>query len=311
MNIHKPEPTDPRMLPNPFRYVLGVTLLLSLVLSGCAGMDKSSGAANAFPLPAVTESATGEYHPGKFIWHDLLSPDVESSRAFYGKLFGWSFKEINDYTEIYLGQQKIGGLLPVKAKEQKPVAAHWLASVSVTDVDKAARLAADQGGRIINGPLDLGPRGTGVLISDPAGGHLLLLHTRGGDPVDESPAINGWLWNELWTAGLEPAVSFYTALLGYSHEAIQDNYVILSSDDQWRAGIHQIEDKAFAGRWVPVVRVESPEALLDSVQSLGGTVWLRPGESKTRPDAALIADDQGAMLILQRWTADNETEEVH
>lgn len=303
--------TASREMSNRGRYLFGMVLLLSLLLAGCAGMGGAGKNGGEYSLPPITSSPTGESRPGAFVWHDLLTPDAGASRKFYAGLFGWTFRENGAYSEIYLGDQKIGGLLPIKPGEGRPVPAQWLASVSVTDVDKAAKQATDADGRVINGPMDLGARGRGVLIAGSSGGHLLLLQSRDGDPADNPPEVNGWLWNELWTLDLEPAVNFYTGLLGYQHKSVQDNYVILSRDGQWQAGIHRIQDKAFAGRWVPVIRVADPQSLLDSVKSLGGTVWVRPGESKARPDAALIADNQGALVILQRWSADTKSREAN
>ncbi|WP_457668833.1 VOC family protein [Thiolapillus sp.] len=293
------------------RYLLSLILLLPLMLAGCAGMNGVSNSAGEYSLPPITTSPTGESRPGAFVWHDLLTPDVSASREYYAGLFGWTFRENGSYTEIYLGEQKIGGMLPIKPGEGKPAAAQWLASVSVADVNTTASQVADSDGRIINGPMDLGARGRGVLIAGPSGGHLLLLQSKSGDPADIPPAVNSWLWNELWTTDLQPAVDFYAGLLGYQHKTVQDNYVILSKGGQWQAGIHKIQDKAFAGRWVPVVRVADPQPLLDKAESLGGKVWVRPGESKGRPDAALISDNQGAMVILQRWSADTKSKEAN
>ena len=42
-------------------------------------------------VPPVTASPSGEYHPGKFVWHDLMTTDVPAVKKFYGDLFGWEF----------------------------------------------------------------------------------------------------------------------------------------------------------------------------------------------------------------------------
>ncbi|MGB5623571.1 MAG: hypothetical protein WBN65_13845, partial [Gammaproteobacteria bacterium] len=53
------------------------------------------------PLPPVTTEASGEYLPGKIIWADLFSSNVETSRNFYQQLFGWEWREIKPQPEGY------------------------------------------------------------------------------------------------------------------------------------------------------------------------------------------------------------------
>src|SRR4051794_1828560 len=56
----------------------------------------------------------------RFFWHDLMTRDVEQAKAFYGELFGWSFKAEsgpNPYTHVMSGQTGIGGLLSLDQME--------------------------------------------------------------------------------------------------------------------------------------------------------------------------------------------------
>ncbi|MFL7868771.1 MAG: hypothetical protein AB8I58_08085, partial [Anaerolineales bacterium] len=46
------------------------------------------GCASRLPeLPVI--GTEGNTLPGKVVWHDLVTPDLDKSRAFYGELFGW------------------------------------------------------------------------------------------------------------------------------------------------------------------------------------------------------------------------------
>jgi hypothetical protein len=47
-------------------------------------------------LPPLNDPPTGTRLPGKFVWVDLLTPDVERAGAFCGKLFGWTFRNSSD-----------------------------------------------------------------------------------------------------------------------------------------------------------------------------------------------------------------------
>ncbi len=293
-----------------YRPVAGILLLALLLLGGCSALKEEDGTGARFSLPQITEEATGEHHPGKFVWHDLLTTDEVAAQTFYGELLGWSFRNSGEYIQIYNGDRLIGGILTIRPQpgKAKQVADQWLAFMSVEDVDRAAETVKANGGKIINGPMSLGERGQGVLISDPAGAHLLLLHATGGDPKDREPGIGDWLWNEVWALEPDPLVSFYTEVGQYEDALQGDDYVVLINEGKWRAGIRTIAQKVYAGRWVPVVRVKDPASLLDKVRQLGGTVLLAPGEENTSEDTALITDNGGAMLILQRWTFPSDKE---
>jgi hypothetical protein len=42
------------------------------------------------PAPAA---AIDPVEPGRFVWFDLMSKDVNAAKRFYGALFGWRFED--------------------------------------------------------------------------------------------------------------------------------------------------------------------------------------------------------------------------
>ena len=293
-----------------FRALLSAGLMLSagLVLHGCAGFPASGKNTTAQVLTPITKTPTRNYHPGKFVWHDLLTPDVAASKEFYGKLLGWTFSPKGDYTEIYNNGRKIGGIArvaPGKSEQLPP--SSWLASMSVANVDAAIKAALARQGKVVNGPVDMPARGRGALISDPQGAHLVLLHAKNGDPEDREPAMGDWLWNEIWTSVPDETINFYKAVGGYSQIKKGKDYAILIQEGTWRAGV-RFASSDVTVRWVPAIRVTDPRSLLPKVEALGGTVWVKPGDIPENPDTALISDNTGALLILQRWDFTNIAE---
>ncbi|NPA25859.1 MAG: VOC family protein [Deltaproteobacteria bacterium] len=276
---------------------LGTALLL-LLLAGCVSQ---SSPRQGDLLPPVTTRPTATWHPGRIIWLDLVTPDAKRAEKFYGGLFGWTFEHENNYTVISNNNRRIGGIIELKPEKQDKVAAQWLASMSVNDVDAAAVWVEKQGGKILNGPVDMSRRGRGALISDPEGAYLVILRTRDGDPPEIEPGIGDWLWLEDWTTDLDQTAVFYRKLGGYEKILRENDYVVLINEGKWRAGIRLIREKIFRGRWVPTVRVTDAGALLDKVTSLGGRVLLTPGQTPDNPDAALITDTTGALLVIQPW----------
>src|SRR4026209_725725 len=90
-------------------------------------------------LPPLNDPPTHARLPGKFVWVDLLTPDVERAETFYGKLFGWSFRQTGDYTLAFLGEEPMAGMLRVAAKAGESRSARWVGYVSVPDVSAAQR----------------------------------------------------------------------------------------------------------------------------------------------------------------------------
>lgn len=280
-----------------------VLLLMTLaILVGCAGVGSKFESKSSICFTPVTMEPTNTYHPGKIVWHDLVTPDPAAARKFYGELFGWTFRDSRNYTEIFHDGKKIGGIVRIKDWEGKKSPASWLPSISVPDVDRAVEYVRSKGGQVIRGPVDMPMRGRGALIRDPEGAYLVLLHALGGDPPDGRAKPGEWLWNELWTTYLETSTWFYKKLGSYETVVRGPDYVVLVNEGRWRVGLREIKQKIYSGRWVPVVRVKNPALLVSRVQKLGGIVLLKPGEGSASTDTALIADNTGALLILQRWT---------
>ena len=69
-------------------------------------------------LPAIAPSQTGVHHDGRFVWHDLLTNDVPSTKRFYGELFNWEFEgktsDDSAYATIKKNDIPIGSVLYLK-----------------------------------------------------------------------------------------------------------------------------------------------------------------------------------------------------
>jgi len=265
--------------------------LLLLLFSGCAKLD----------LTPVVSSPTGVYHQGKFVWHDLLTANVEAAEDFYGSLLGWSFRKQGRYTVILNKDRAIGGIVEVLPKDKEQHAARWLASLSVPDVEKAVLIVRRAGGIINEGPVEMENRGLGALIRDPLGAQLVLLHSSSGDPEDAEPEIGAWLWVELLTNNSKASLEFYTELGGYESVVWEDDYWLLKNEGKWRCGIRLLAEKDLEVRWIPTVRVEDTVVTSKYAEMLGAKVLVAPGDISHNESAALIEDPAGALFVVQRW----------
>ena len=195
-----------------------VSTLLVLLLAGCSSLTIN--------LPAVTEQPGAERHAGKIIWHDLLTTDIEASKAFYGGLFGWTFEEVplslgfgrsSKYLMIRQDGELIGGMVDTARLGASANNSQWVVLMSVSDIDAAVEAVADGGGEVLTPPTDLNERGRLALVRDQAGAVLGLLQTRDGDPPDTSAAYGSFMWNEVWVPDADATEAFYKSIAPFEH----------------------------------------------------------------------------------------------
>jgi predicted enzyme related to lactoylglutathione lyase len=280
--------------------------LISLYFTGCTNIVEPPQKSETSALPSITKSKTGQWHQGKFVWHDLLTDDMEEARKFYGDVFGWRFETRKEYTQIFNQKELIGGIMQVTPAKDQKAKSVWLPSISVANIDKSLKYLTSQKGEVLKGPLDMKERGKGVLVSDPHGAHVVLLRAKNGDPKDKTPQIGDWLWNELWTNKPEESYTFYRNMGWYDSYEMRGNYRILKKNNKWRAGIRDIEKDDFKARWVPTIRVSDLNETMSKVKSAGGEVLVTPREELVNGNVALIADNRGAAVIIQYWEEGGE-----
>jgi len=123
--------------------------------------------------PGTFAGAERVNEPGALSWNELGTRDVEAAKAFYGAVFGWSFRdndmgEMGTYTEWLLGEDSIGGMMDVSGRLPDEIPAHWLVYFAVENTDAAVETAKAAGGQVSFGPIDI-PAGRFAIVSDPFG----------------------------------------------------------------------------------------------------------------------------------------------
>ena len=115
--------------------------------------------------------------PGSLCWTEIVTRDPEGAKAFYGGLFGWTFKASDvsgptEYHEIHREDQAIGGLLPMKGQWWGDVPPHWMPYFFVSDCDAYAAKAAQLGGGAVVPPTDIPHVGRFAVLRDDQGAHF-------------------------------------------------------------------------------------------------------------------------------------------
>ena len=108
--------------------------------------------------------------PGSFAWNELATTDLEAARAFYQKLFGWTYEGgdgENPYLEIQNRGRSNGGIRPIGA-DDGPAPPHWGVYFAVEDCDASRDRAASLGAQVIVPGVDIA-QGRFAVLADPQG----------------------------------------------------------------------------------------------------------------------------------------------
>jgi predicted enzyme related to lactoylglutathione lyase len=121
------------------------------------------------PVPPMT--------PGHVAWHELYAADGKSAFDFYAGQFGWTKGDAMDmgpmgtYQLFSAGGDAIGGMMTKPANVPFPI---WVYYFTVPSIDEASKLVTDNGGQVLNGPMEV-PGGAWIVqCMDPQGAMFAL-----------------------------------------------------------------------------------------------------------------------------------------
>jgi uncharacterized protein len=259
-------------------------------------------------VPPINPTPTNEFHPGKFIWRDLMTDDIPAVKKFYSELFGWTYMDVvdgdNDYTVILNEGKPIAGMFKLRDVKAEHKYSQWISYVSVPDMNQAINYTKKSGGTNYREPFELPNRGTVAYVFDSQNAVLAFVKSSSGDPMDGEPVYNGWLWTELWTNNIENSNDFYTELFGYNVKkfltAGENLYYVFQNESRPRAGMLKNPFENVKPHWMPYIAVKDPSEMINKVEQFGGTVHLGIDEIASR-DAAILADPSGAVFTIQKW----------
>ncbi len=116
------------------------------------------GATFGIYTPTTPGAGKGQPGLGDFSWFELYTPNPEGAWKFYETLFGWEKTSAMDMGEMGLYQMfGRGGGIPNGGIMKPPpgAPAAWMPYAMVKDAKAAAATAAANGGKIVNGPMEV------------------------------------------------------------------------------------------------------------------------------------------------------------
>ena len=254
-------------------------------------------------------SLSDEPLTGKFVWHDLVTTDLEADKRFYSGLFGWTYEQRrgpngNPYTLAKSGDRFVAGMVVEPQPKDGSVISRWLGYLSVPDVSLAVRQNGTAGGSAVVERLDISDYVSVAAIIDPQGAVLGLAQSNIGDPDDSQAGKPGRVvWNELLANDSAAAAQFYKALAGYKVDVQQRDggeYTLLIADGVKRAAILDNPMDGVEPLWLTYFGVQDVKAATAKVGGLGGRVLLAPAADIRDGMQALVVDPSGALLALQQ-----------
>ena len=133
--------------------------------------------------------------PNTMSWNELATRDVEGSKEFYGKVFGWQTNDMefggSTYTVwslpgVEVGQGNgIGGMMEMNEQFPADLPPHWLVYFAVEDADATAARAGELGGTAIAEPFDVEGVGRIAVLGDPNGAAFAVM-TPASDAADDA-----------------------------------------------------------------------------------------------------------------------------
>ena len=259
-------------------------------------------------VPPINSTATNEFHPGKFIWWDLMTDDIPAVKKFYSELFGWTYLDVEngnrDYSIILHDGKPIAGMFRLQDVKVEHKYSQWISYISVPNMNQAVNYLEKSGGSIYREAFELPKRGTVAYVLDDQNAVLAFVKSSSGDPKDSEPVYKEWFWTELWTNDIESSSKFYTELFGYNLKkfstAVENKYYVFQNDNKPRAGMIKIPYENVKPHWMPYIAVKDPSEIVKKVEESGGRIYIGPQEIAMN-DAAILADPSGAVFTIQKW----------
>jgi predicted enzyme related to lactoylglutathione lyase len=252
-------------------------------------------------------------------WVDLMTSDVERSKAFYTQVFGWTAEEANEdfggYFNFTRDGVRVAGCTPHQPEmgAEAGVPDVWSIYLATDDAAKTVEAATANGGEVQVPAMQLEDLGTMAVVGDPTGASIGIWQPgshKGFGVITEDGAPS---WFELHTRDYDAAVSFYRDAFSWDTQVASDTpelrYTLLVDGEEQLAGIVDVSDWAPEGvpaQWKVYFGADDADATLAKVVELGGTIT-QPAEDTPYGRLATATDPMGAEFKLISQKLKNPT----
>jgi uncharacterized protein len=240
---------------------------------------------------------------GTFCFAELVSPDPDSARQFYGDLFGWTTEEIPGASHPYwlfaVDGRIVAGLRPITRGRQR-----WIPYVAVDGVDRTVAHAERLGARLGDAPFDVSGTARMATIVDPDDRIVGLWQSHGRSGAERQEQPGSMWWVEMLAHDVTGATHFYSTLFGWKASErtfghLTHGYTIYNVGNESVGGAIKIQQDwgRVPERWQVIFAVTDLERILDQAHGLGGSDELAPIEIPNVGRSAGLRDDRGGLFF--------------
>ena len=244
--------------------------------------------------------------PGKPIWVDLASTEIEKSKAFYSGLFGWTPEEqgpeAGGYVIFTLGGKTVAAVAPAQ-QGQFPA---WSIYFGSEDADATASAVEAAGGKVALPPFDVMDQGRMAVFQDPAGAFFSVWQPNMMKGFDVITEPNTFSWAELNTKDTASSEAFYPKVFGWGLKkseptADAPGYVEWQVDGASVGG--EMDTTAFQMDvppfWLTYFMVSDIDGAAGKVKELGGQVMNGPSPYPGGKFAVVMDSNNTVFGLLQ------------
>lgn len=256
---------------------------------------------------------------GRFVWHDLMTTDVEAALGFYRQLFPeWEITALEmpdvpdaKYHMISVGGKGLGGVVPLMGPTAEGVPSHWASYVAVDDCEATIKRMEAGGGRCVMPATSVPDVGTFAVVQDSQGAVIKPFQLAGDMELPDRGADAACSWNELITSDMESAVPYYKDAFGWSIRekdmGIIGTYTLFQVNGEDVAGGLTLPPGAGAPpNWLPYFNAEDIDARVATARGAGAMIHLEPQDIPDVGRICMLADPTGAGLALLKYVAPSE-----
>jgi uncharacterized protein len=247
---------------------------------------------------------------GSPCWADLWTSDVEGSRSFYSKLFGWEAQEPSPEFGGYFMFTRQGVPVAGAMGDMGEMTATdtWTIYLTTDDIAKTVAAAQAEGAEIVNPAMAVADLGIQAVLVDPTGAHLGAWEpgTFPGFTVLHDSGAPSWF--ELHTRDHAKAVAFYRSVFRWDTNSVGDSdefrYTTMRDPGGGEDLAGVMDASAFLPEGVPshwsvYWEVDDTDAAVEKVKALGGAVVMDPQDTPYGR-LATVKDPAGALFKLRK-----------
>jgi uncharacterized protein len=247
---------------------------------------------------------------GWFVWEELMTTDVKSAAAFYGKVGGLKTLQAPfdpNYMMFQGSKGNMGGLMPLPDEAKTGgTPPGWISYIGTPNADETARMAAAAGGKVHKAPWGIADGGRIAILGDPQGA-IFAIYSNSKATVPPAPQLGHASWHELATSDYVAGFSFYQSLFGWH---VVDDMDMGPGMGTYRLFAAQGSNDAFGGMynkppqqpgppaWLPYIKVADVKAATARAKSLGAQITHGPAEVPGGGWISMGADLQGVIFAL-------------